>query len=199
MEEALEQIGGQEQGILSQVNCGSVEEFRQKEERHGELTRQKDAIQNQLLGKLGMQTLEQINKQRRETARMLTEEREKLADDLRSTILSPEEYVKLEKEVESLGSQKDELQRIKMECEVGIEKARFDVEDQTRREETLDVLMNTPNRERRRLQVYELAGDYEFTVQVEDESEPVQSDTQELSIGRFYLWNNRGSKGGRYA
>ena len=26
------------------------------------------------------------------------------------------------------------------------------------------------------------AGDYEFTVQVEDESDPVQSDTQELSI-----------------
>ena len=91
---------------------------------------------------------------------MLAEEREKLTDDLRSTILSPEEYVKLEKKVESLGSRKDELQRIKMECEVGIEKARFDVEDQTRREEMLDALMNTLNRERRRLQVYELARDF---------------------------------------
>lgn len=160
MEEALEQIRGQEQEILSQVNCGSVEEFRQKEERHGKLTRQKDAIQNQLLGKLGSQTLEQVDKQRREIARMLAEEREKLTDDLRSTILSPEEYVKLEKKVESLGSRKDELQRIKMECEVGIEKARFDVEDQTRREEILDALMNTLNRERRRLKVYELARDF---------------------------------------
>lgn len=160
MEEAVEQIRRKEQEILSQVNCGSVEEFRQKEERHGELTRQKDAIQNQLLGKLGSQTLEQVDKQRREIARMLAEEREKLTDDLRSTILSPEEYVKLEKKVESLGSRKDELQRIKMECEVGIEKARFDVEDQTRREEILDALMNTLNRERRRLKVYELARDF---------------------------------------
>jgi len=160
MEEALEQIREQEQEILSQVNCGSVEEFRQKEERHGELTRRKDAIQNQLLGKLGSQTLEQVDKQRRVIARMLAEEREKLTDDLRNTILSPEEYVKHEKKVESLGSRKDELQRIKMECEVGIEKARFDVEDQTRREEMLDALMNTLNRERRRLQVYELARDF---------------------------------------
>jgi len=47
-----------------------------------------------------------------------------------------------------------------MECEVSIEKARFDVEDQTRREEMLDALMNTLNRERRRLQVYELARDF---------------------------------------
>jgi len=160
MEEALEQIREQEQEILSQVNCGAVEEFRQKEERHSELTRQKDATQNQLLGKLGSQTLEQVDKQRRETARMLAEEREKLTDDLRSTILTPEEYVKLEKKVESLGSRKGELQRIKMECEVGIEKARFNVEDQTRREEILDALMNTLDREQRRLQVYELARDF---------------------------------------
>lgn len=160
MEEALEQIRKQEQEILSQVNCGSVEEFRQKEERHSGLTRRRDAIQNQLMGKMGSQTLEQVDKQRREIARMLAEEREKRTDDLRSTILSPEEYVKLERKVESLGSRKDELQRIKMECEVGIEKARFEVEDQTRREEILDTLMNTLNRERRRLKVYELARDF---------------------------------------
>ncbi|MEA2085438.1 MAG: AAA family ATPase, partial [Chloroflexota bacterium] len=160
MEKALTEIEEQERGILSQVNCGSVEEFRQKEERHGELTGRKDAIQNQLLGKLDSQTLEQVDKQRREIARMLAEEREKLTDDLRSTILSPEEYVKLEKKAEDLGSRKGELQRIKMECEVGIEKARFDVEDQTQREEMLDGLMNTLNRERRRLKVYELARDF---------------------------------------
>ncbi len=160
MEDALEQIGEQEQKILSQVNCGAVEEFRQKEERHSELTSQKDAIQNQLLGKLGSQTLEQVDKQRRETVRMLAEERERLTDDLRSTILTPEEYVTLEKKVESLRSRKDELQRTKMECEVGIEKARFNVEDQTRREEILDALMNTLDREQRRLQVYELARDF---------------------------------------
>jgi len=160
MEDALEQIGEQEQEFLSQVNCEVVEEFRQKEERHSELTRQKDAIQNQLLGKLGSQTLEQVDKQRRKTARMLAEERERLTDDLRSTILTPEEYVALENKVESHRGRKDELQRIKMECEVGIEKARFNVEDQTQREEILDALMNTLDREQRRLQVYEVARDF---------------------------------------
>ena len=160
MEKALTEIEEQERGILSQVNCGSVEEFRQKEKRHAELVEQRDTSQNQLAGKLGAQTLEQIEQERRKVTGMLAEEREKLTDDLKSTKLSPEEYVKLEKKVESLGSRKGELQRIKMECEVGIEKAKFDVEDQTQREEKLDALMNTLNRERRRLKVYELARDF---------------------------------------
>jgi len=47
-----------------------------------------------------------------------------------------------------------------MELEVSIEKAKYDVEDQARREETLDALMNALKRERRRLQVYELARDF---------------------------------------
>jgi len=160
MEKALTEIEEQERGILSQVNCGSVEEFRQKEKRHAELVEQRNTPQNQLVGKLRAQTLEQIEQERRKVTRMLAEEREKLTDDLKSTILSPEEYVKQERKAESLGSRKDELQRIKMKCEVGIEKARFDVEDQTQREEMLDALMNTLNRERRRLKVYELARDF---------------------------------------
>jgi len=160
MEEALDRVAEQEHQILSQVNCDSVEEFRQKEKRHNELARQKDAIQNQLLGKLGTQTLEQIEQRQRETARMLAVEQEKLTEDLRSTTLSPEEYVKLESKVESLRIRTDELQRRNMELEVSIKKARFDAEDQARREEILEALMNTLNRERRRLRVYELARDF---------------------------------------
>lgn len=157
MEEAIEEVEQQEREILSQVNCASVEEFRQKEKKHGELLKQKDTSQNQLLGKLGAQTVGQIEQQRREIARMLAEEREKLTDDLWSTRVSPEEYVKLEKEVESLRNGKDQLQSGKMECEVSIKKARFDAEDQTRREEMLDALTNALDREQKRLRVYQLA------------------------------------------
>ena len=160
MEEALERVAEQERQPLSQINCDSVEEFSQKEKRHSELARQKDAIQNQLLGKLGTQTPEQIERQRRETARMLAVEREKLTDDLKGTTLSPEEYVKLENKVESLRIRKDELQRRNMELEVSIKKTRFDVEDQARREEMFEALMNTLKRERRRLRVYEVARDF---------------------------------------
>jgi uncharacterized protein YhaN len=160
MEEAIEEVEQQEREVLSQVNCASGEEFRQREKKHSELVKQKDTYQNQLLGKLGAQTLDQIERQRREAARMLAEERERLTDDLRSTRVSPEEYVRLEKEVESLRNEKGRLQSRKMECEVGIRKARFDPEGQARREEMLDALKNALAREERRLQVYQLARDF---------------------------------------
>ncbi|MBA7475763.1 hypothetical protein ES707_11136 [subsurface metagenome] len=160
MEKTLEEVEGQERDILSQVSCGSVEEFRQKEEKHSGLVKQKDASQNQLLGKLGTQTLEQIERQRRETARMLAEERERLTDDLKSTRVSAEEYVKLENKVGNLQNEKTQLQRRRMECEVGIAKARFDAEDQARTEEMLDAHANALGRQRKRLRVYQLTRDF---------------------------------------
>ena len=159
MGEALKEIEGREREILSQVSCGSFEEFRQKEEMHSGLVKQKEASQNQLLGKVGTQTLEQIEQQRRETARMLAEEREKLTDDLKSTKISAEEYVKLENKVESLRNEKARLQKRGMECEVGITKARYEPEDQIRTEEMLDALANALNRAQKRLWVYELTRD----------------------------------------
>lgn len=160
MEEAMGEVDEQEGAILSQVRCASLEEFRQKERKQGELVKQKEASQNQLLGRLGGQTLDQVEQQRRETARMLAEERERFTDDLRSTKLSPEEYVRREKEVESLRTKKDELRNRKLECEVGIQKARFDAEDQAQREEMLDALTRALDREQRRVQVYQLARDF---------------------------------------
>lgn len=160
MEEALAQAEEQEQEILSQVSCGSVEEFKQKEDRRVGLVRQKEASQNQLQGKLGMQTLKQIEQQRRDTARMLAEEREKLTDDLKSTKISAEEYVKLESKVNSLRNEQEQLQRKRMECEVGVKKARFDSEDQIQIEEMLEASTGTMNHEQKKLRVYELTRDF---------------------------------------
>lgn len=159
MGKALKEIERREREILSQVSCGSFEEFRHKDEMHSGLVKQKEASQNQLLGKVGTQTFEQIEQQRRNTARMLAEEREKLTDDLKSTKISAEEYVKLENKVESLRNEKTRLQKRGMECEVGITKARFEPEDQIRTEEMLDALANALNRAQKRLRVYELTRD----------------------------------------
>ena len=160
MEEALKEVEDKERETLYQVNCGSVEQFRQKEKRHAELVEQKNAFQNQLVGKRGRQTLEQVEQQRQNTVRMLAVERERLTGDLKNTRLSPEEYVRHENEVKSLEYEKERLERGKMKCEVGIEGARFDVEDQTQREEELDSLRNDLNREQKRVKVYELVRDF---------------------------------------
>jgi len=160
MEETLEEAERQERDILSQVNCSSVEEFRQKEKRLAELVEQKNTSQNQLVGKLRSQTLEQIERERSKVTRMLAEEREKLTDDLKSTKLSPEEYVKLENKVKDHGDEKRQLEFRKMECEVGINNAKFDAEGQTRREEALVALTNAMSREQRRVRIYQLAKDF---------------------------------------
>jgi len=160
MEKALMQVAGREGEIASQANCQSVEDFWQKNKRYGELSKQKDSHQNQLLGRLGGRTLEQIEQNMRNILRMLAEEREKLTDDLISTRLSPEEYVKLEREVENLKDQKDQLERSYRDCELSIGRARFDAEDQAQKEERLDALRDNLQREQRRFQIYQLTREF---------------------------------------
>ncbi len=167
MESTLKQAVEKERTILSKVHCSSIEEFRQKEERYASLTEQRNAWRNQLRGTLGSQTIEEIEQQRRETVRTLAEERVKLTDDLRSTVLSPEEYVRLENQVGSLRNRRDEFERSKLESEVTIRKARYDVEDQALKEETLDAITNDLQRERRKLKVYELAREFVLTARSE--------------------------------
>jgi uncharacterized protein YhaN len=159
MEEALKKVEHEEHEILSQVKCGSFEEFRQKQESYNEWMDKKKAYQNQLKGKLGSKTLEQVKQQRQDIARMLAVEEQKLTDDLKNTRLSPEEYMRQEKKRESLEQEKKQLEHEKMEHEANIKGARLDVEDQTRREEELEFLKSDLNREQKRVKVYELARD----------------------------------------
>lgn len=160
MEQALQEAEKQQRDILSRVDCTSLEDFRQKEKRHAGLLEQKASSHNQLVGKLGARTLEDIDDERRRVVRTLAEERERLTDDLESTRLFPEEYVKLEKKVADLRGQKSRLERTEMECQVDIDRARSDPEDQARLEERLRGLENTLQREQRRVRVYQLARDF---------------------------------------
>jgi len=160
MEEALKETEKHQRDILSRVNCSSLEEFTQKDERRAKLLEQETSSHNQLVGKLGARTLEDIEDERRKVARTLAEERERLTDDLESTRLSPEEYVKLEKKVEDLRGEKSLLGRREIQCQAGISSAKSDPEDQARLEESLKGLQNALEREQRRVRVYRLARDF---------------------------------------
>lgn len=157
MENALTAIDEREISCLSQAKCDNVGEFRKKESKSNELLTRKTEVENQLLGKLGSQTVEQLVQQRQTLARALAEERTKLTDDLKNTKISPEEYVRLEREAKDLRSEKETLQGSKLECEVGIRKAKYSIEDQVRQEEILDLSKNNLKRLNRRLKVYQLA------------------------------------------
>ncbi|KPK45796.1 MAG: hypothetical protein AMJ77_06850 [Dehalococcoidia bacterium SM23_28_2] len=160
MEKGLEEAQTQQRDVLSRVDCSSLEEFRQKETRHSALLEQQASARNQLRGRLGDRTLEDIEGDRRTAARTLAEEREKLTDDLHSTRLSPEEYVKLENKVQDLRAARTDLERREMRCQAAISNARSNPEDLARLEERLEGLDNALEREQRRARVYGLARDF---------------------------------------
>jgi len=160
MEEAVRDIQNEESSILSKVNCSSAEEFSKKELMYSELVEQRIGYKNQLVGKLGPKTIEQLDQEKHKIARNLAIEKEKVTDELLSTKLSPEEYVQLEKKVEQLADEKTQLDLRKIECEVGIKSAKFDSEDQTQQEETLASLTNALKQERKKMRVFQIAKDF---------------------------------------
>jgi DNA repair exonuclease SbcCD ATPase subunit len=160
MEGALKEIEDQKCNALLEVQCSSIEEFKQKEESHREILKKKVAAENQLVGKLGIQTLDQLERRQRLAARALAEEREKLTDDLKSTTLTPEQYVKYENIVKGLQKKNEQLNRRKLACEVGIERAQFSTEDQIKGEETLEALEDMLLREHRKVRILELTKDF---------------------------------------
>lgn len=178
MEEALERLDEKELTVLSRVNCATVSEFRQKEKMHRQLIEQKDAAHNQLLGKLNAQAPEQIEPKQLEMARALAEEKAKLSDDLKSIRLTPEEYVKLEKEEKALRTSREQLERRKLECELDIGKARVNAEDQIQMEETLEAKENTLKHEQRKLRAYQLTRD--FVIRAREET--LLSATERLQV-----------------
>lgn len=160
MEEALKESDVKERGLLTKIKCSTLEEFAEKEKDFWRWREEQRKYKNQLKGKLGTRSIEEIEQQRMETARNLAVEQAKITEDIKATALSPERYIELEKMVEKLEATLKQREQDKNRCEVFIEMARFDVEEQIKLEEELDSLRGDLRLEERRVKVYELAAEF---------------------------------------
>jgi len=160
MKEALCKLDKEEEKLLAEVKCSTVVDFDKKERDFGSRLKEKSSLEAQLKGVLRGKTVEDLQKQEREIARGLAVEEAKLTDDLKETRLSPEEYVELERKVQRLEAKQAELDKQKRRCEVIIEQARFNIEDQIRLEEELESLQEALKHEERKVKVYALAREF---------------------------------------
>ena len=160
MEVALKELDVKERSLLTEVKCNTLQEFEEKEKDFWQRKEEQRKYENQLKGKLGTRNIEEIDQQRMETARNLAVEQAKITEDIKATALSPERYIELEKMVEKLEATLKQREQDKNRCEVFIEMARFDVEEQIKLEEELDSLRGDLRLEERRVKVYELAAEF---------------------------------------
>jgi DNA repair exonuclease SbcCD ATPase subunit len=160
MEDALKNIEKQQREALAEVQCATIEDFEQKEKDYSELVGSREALENQLIGKLGDQTEKQLDETRRELLKKLGVEQEKLTDDLKSTAVSPEEYVRYEDEVKKLKTKTEQLGEDKRELAFNIKNAKCDAEVLAQKEELLEAMKLKLLRAQRKVQVYELARDF---------------------------------------
>ena len=160
MEVALKELDVKERSLLTEVKCNTLQEFEEKEKDFWQRKEEQRKYKNQLEGKLGTRSIEEIDQQRMEIARNLAVEQAKITEDIKATALSPERYIELEKMVEKLEATLKQREQDKNRCEVFIEMARFDVEEQIKLEEELDSLRGDLRLEERRVKVYELAAEF---------------------------------------
>jgi DNA repair exonuclease SbcCD ATPase subunit len=160
MKEALGKLGEEEKELLVKSKCNTVVEFDKKERDFKIWLKDKGGLEAQLKGMLRGKTIEDFQKQEREIARDLAVEEAKLTDDLKATALSPEKYVELKRKVDSLGAKQDELEKQKRRCEIIIEQARFNIEDQIKLEEEQEGLREALKHEEKKVKVYELAREF---------------------------------------
>jgi DNA repair exonuclease SbcCD ATPase subunit len=160
MKEALSKLGQEENGLLTEAKCSTVDEFDKKERDFYYWREMKEKAKNRLDGMLSGKTIQDVERQRTEVAGKLAVEEEKLTDDLREIRLSPEEYIELERRVQSLKAKQTELETQKRRCEVIIEQARFNIEDQIRLEEELKSRQKALEHEERKVKVYDLAREF---------------------------------------
>ena len=157
MEVALEESDVKERSLLTEVKSNTLQEFEEKEKDFWRWKEEQRKYKNQLEGKVGTRSIEEIEQQRMEAARNLAVEQAKITEDIKATALSPERYIELEKMVEKLEARLKQGEQDKNRCEVFIEMARFDVEEQIKLEEELDSLQQDLRLEEHRVKVYELA------------------------------------------
>ena len=160
MKEALGKLGEEEEELLAEVNCNMVVEFDKRERDFKFWFKEKGNLEAQLKGMLRGKEIEDFQKQKREIARDLAVEKAKLTDDLIETRLNPEEYIELERKVQSLETKQAELEKQKRRCEIIIEQARFNIEDQIKLEEELESLEEALKQEEKKVKIYGLARDF---------------------------------------
>jgi len=167
MNEALGELGEDEKKTLNEARCDTIDDYSKKETDFNYWLKEQRNLQNRLVGMLAGRTVEEMEEQKRQITMDLAVEEAKLTDDLRETRLSPEEYVELEKKVRSLESRQGELEKQKRRCEVIMEEARFNIEDQIRLEEELEGLREDLKHEEKKVKAYGLARDFISKARVE--------------------------------
>jgi DNA repair exonuclease SbcCD ATPase subunit len=160
MKKVLSELKEEEQRVLNQAGCDTDAEFNKKEKDFYNWLDRKNAAELQLKGMLGGKTVEEIEEQKMKIARNLATEEANLTDDLKHTYLSPEDYVVLERKVQNLGKRQTELENQKRRCEIIIEQARFNIEDQIKLEEELGNIGEELKDEEKKLKVYELTREF---------------------------------------
>jgi len=157
MKEALGKLGQEEKELLAKVKCNMVAEFDKKEGDFKFWLKEKSSLEAQLKGMLRGRTVEDFQKQKREIARDLAVKRAELTEDLIETRLNPEKYIELERKVRSLEAKQTELEKQNRRCEIIIEQARFNIEEQIRLEEELESFEEALKQEEKKVKVYGLA------------------------------------------
>ena len=160
MRKGLDDLSKSEQEVLAEAKCNTIAEFNEKERDFHDWLDKKNSAELQLKGMLDGKTVEEIEEQKLGLARKLATEEAKLTDDLKQTYLGPEEYVALGRKVENSEKRRAELERQKSRCEIIIEQARFNIEDQIRLEEELEELQETLKHEDKKVRVYGLASEF---------------------------------------
>jgi DNA repair exonuclease SbcCD ATPase subunit len=182
MKEALGKLGKEEKELLAEAKCSTVGEFDKKEMDFKNSLKDKGNLEAQLKGMLRGGSVEDFQKQKREIARDLEGKRAKLTDDLTATRLSPEEYIELERKVQSLKAKQDELEDRKRDSLAVIKMAKFDAENQIKLEEELESLQEALKHEERKVKVYELAREFISQARTEILSSAEEALEKEIQI-----------------
>jgi len=183
MKEALGKLGNEEKELLAEAKCNMVGEFDKKERDFNYWINEQRNLQNQLMGMLAGRTVEEMEEQKRQITMDLAVEQAKLTEDLTATRLSPEEYIELERKVQSLKVKQDELEDRKRDSVAVIKTAKFDAENQIKLEEELESLQEALKHEDRKVKVYDLAR--EFISQARTEILSSTEEALEKEIQRY--------------
>ena len=160
MKESVEALGKEEEELLTQAKCSTIDEFDEKERAFYRWLERKGGAEFRLEGMVGGKTIQGIDNQRSEAARKLAVEQARLTQDLIETCLGPEEYVALERKEQLLQAKRADLEEQKRRCEVIIEQARFNMEHQVELEEELEGLQQDLEQKERKVRIYQLASEF---------------------------------------